>query len=349
MDVVKVYRAWANTVNATGGINNHPVQLLVQDDGQNPGTSVVAAQTLVGDHVVAIADTSNVDESWATVAQKANIPVVGLKPTNVPFGSNPDFYPEGQTVLSSYRANLEIAKAAGAANIGLLYCTESASCAELVPLFKSVGQKVGLPIAYTGAISATAPNYTAQCVAAQQAHVQAFFIGHAPAVVARVGADCARQGYKPMYVTSGEVFNGTLLKAPGLTDNNWLEYVTHPYWDSAAPEVQAMNAAVDKYYPGLRSDTTNFTQVAAEAWPSGLLLADAVKAGNIGPTDAPTAAAIVRGLESLKGDTLQGWAPPLTFTAGQPHLITCWFTAHVQNGVPTLSKNGQVTCENGSS
>ena len=35
----EIYQAWAKTVNASGGINGHPVQLIVRDDGSSPATS----------------------------------------------------------------------------------------------------------------------------------------------------------------------------------------------------------------------------------------------------------------------------------------------------------------------
>jgi len=57
--------AWAKYVSAHGGIQGHPVTIIVKDDGYNPTTSLAAAQTLVGsDHVAAIIDNSDVDTSW---------------------------------------------------------------------------------------------------------------------------------------------------------------------------------------------------------------------------------------------------------------------------------------------
>ena len=53
----------------------------------------------------------------------------------------------------------------------------------------------------------------------------------------------------------------------------------------------------------------------------------------------------MKGLDTIKGNTLDGMAPPLTFKAGQVHDVNCWFTARVENGVPTLVNGGQVTCE----
>ena len=55
-------QAWAKYVTAHGGIQGHPVQLIVKDDGYNPTTSLADVQTLVtADHVVALFDNSDVD------------------------------------------------------------------------------------------------------------------------------------------------------------------------------------------------------------------------------------------------------------------------------------------------
>jgi hypothetical protein len=116
-----------------------------------------------------------------------------------------------------------------------------------------------------------------------------------------------------------------LAPVPGLKTNLWMEFNDLPFYATTS-SVQAMNAALDKYYPGLRTNANIFSALAAYSWPSGLLLEDAVKAGGLTASDTPSAAEVVKGLESLKGDTLNGWVPPLTFAAGQPHPVDCWFT-----------------------
>lgn len=148
-------------------------------------------------------------------------------------------------------------------------------------------------------------------------------------------------------MTEGTGFSMLLATNAGTKKNLWSEYGTLPFF-AHTPAIEAMNNAVDKYYPRLRNNPNVWYQGAALGWPSGILLEDAVKAGGLGASDTPSAAEIVKGLESLKGDTLEGLAPPLTFPAGQPHPIHCWFTARVHNGVTHLMNNGQVTCENGS-
>jgi branched-chain amino acid transport system substrate-binding protein len=53
----------------------------------------------------------------------------------------------------------------------------------------------------------------------------------------------------------------------------------------------------------------------------------------------------VKGLLSLKGDTLSGMAPPLTFKSGKDHPVDCWFTGRVVGGVPKVVDGGRLSCE----
>ncbi len=343
-----MYQAWADTVNAAGGLDGHPVQLIAKDDGGLPANALSDAQALVADHVLAVVDISVVDQTFASVLQQANIPVIGSEMNNLPFGTNPDFYPEGQTNNSAIQAVIETAKQAGATNLANVYCAESPDCAQSVPAFKTVGQQLGLPVTYDAEISATAPNYTAQCLAAEQQHITAIFIGDSSAVIAKFASDCAQQNYQPIFVTEGAGFGSLELSAPGLKDHLWNEFPGLPYFANT-PAVRAANAAIDKYFPGERQNTTLWDQIDFMSWASGQVLADALKAGGLSAGVSPTAAQVVTGLDSLKGDTLGGLAVPLTYTAGQPHSVNCWFTTRVQNGVPSLVNGGKTTCASGAS
>jgi branched-chain amino acid transport system substrate-binding protein len=340
--VEQVYRSWINTVNASGGINGHPIQLIFEDDASTPGTSVTRIQTLISDHVVAIADMSIVDEPWATTIQKAGIPIVGMDSTEVPFYNNPDFYAMGQTNDAVSYSVAATAKQAGAASFADFYCAESPGCSEQVPQIKADAKKLGVNDVYNAEITFTQPNYTAQCLAAKQAHADAVFIADGPQILARVANDCAQQGYNPAYIEEGEGFANILLKG-AISKNLWDEFNNLPFFAST-PAVQQLNAAVDKYYPTLRKNPETYSALAAWAWVAGLLLQDAIKAGGLTATDTPSAAEVVKGLTSLKGDTLDGWAPPLTFASGKTHSINCWFTGRVVNGVPSVTNNGQPTC-----
>ena len=111
------------------------------------------------------------------------------------------------------------------------------------PAFKATGQRVGLPVVYNAEISGTAPNYTAQCVAADQKGVKSVFIGDASAIIVRVATDCTRQGYTPIYLQEMGGWGLNEATAPGLKNTLWLESPAIPFVAST-PAVQAANAAI---------------------------------------------------------------------------------------------------------
>jgi branched-chain amino acid transport system substrate-binding protein len=337
-------------VNASGGLNGHSIQIVTQDDALDPGKSLTAIQALISAHVVAIASGTPLDGIWASKVQAANIPVVGVLSGGDPtFETNPAFYPAGQTFSSQITAVVTLAKAAGATNIADIYCTEAPQCAQTVGLTQAAGKQHGVPNVYNAAVSGTAPNYLAQCVAAQQQHVTSIYVAIGAPTAAHFSSDCAQQSYNPIYATGLLAYTTGTLTAPGFKGKGlWLESPNLPYY-ADTPGIQTMNAALDKYYPGLRKSTTQWSEAGVAGWASGLLLEDGIKAGNLAAGDTPSTAEITKGLQSLNADTLQGLAPPLTFVAGQPHHVNCWFTTNVLNQVPSVLNDGKVTYENGSS
>jgi branched-chain amino acid transport system substrate-binding protein len=343
-----VYKAWVNTVNESGGISGHHVQLITKDDGGNPGTAATEAQALVSEHVVAVVDESLVDPVWASIIQKANIPDVGGNINQPEFGVNPDFYDAGQSQDSENVSYIDTLKAAGVTNFGVIYCVESPACAQSAGELKTLSAKSGPPLVYEASISATAPNYTAQCVAAQQKHVDSLIVEEINTLQAVVAQDCARQGYKPTYIGGGSGFGPVTAQSPALSANTWFESNNIPYFVNT-PAVQTMNAALDKYYPGLRTNAKLWEGTDLGDWASGVLLADAIRAGGLGPSDTPSASEVLKGLNSLKGDTLDGLSPPLTFHVGQVNSVDCWFTFRSVNGKQVLENNGKVTCGTASS
>jgi branched-chain amino acid transport system substrate-binding protein len=348
-DAPLVYQTWADTVNAGGGINGHKVQIINDNDDSNPGTALTDVENLVNDdHVIAMVDVSNLDETFAAFLKSKNIPVVGANTSEEPFYSDSNFYPMGQTEDALFAGIIDSAKGAGATNIGELYCAEAVQCQEAIAPFKATAAAANLPLKYTAEVSATAPNYTAQCVAAQQAHITALFIADVAPVVAKVAQDCSEQGYHPTYVLDGETIDQSYASLTGLNQDLVGPSPDIPFYATTAA-VTAMNAALDKYYPGLRENGSVYNEFAMGAWISGELFTDAAKAGRLGANGTtPTSAELTTGLDAIKGDTLGGLAPALTFTAGSAHPVDCWFTFALKNGKWSLPNGTKTTCETAS-
>jgi len=339
-----VVQAWQKSVNEAGGLDGHQVVLTEKDNASTPGTALTDAQALISAKVDVIIDLDILDEVWAKPVSAAKIPVVGGNFSSPSYYQDPNWYPSGQTNDSITYSVAATAKTAGATKLADFYCAESAQCQESVPLIKTAGQSVGVPVVYSASIAATAPNYTAQCVAAKQAGVTAIFIGDSISVIARVAGDCNKQGYDPIYVTEGTGFTDQALTAPGLKDHLWSSYPILPYF-STSSAVTAMNAVLDKYYPGMRSNPQTWSEFAVQAWTAGLLLAQGVKSSGVTADGAITPDVLSAGLNKVSAATLSGFSPSLTFTAGKPHTVDCWYTGRVQGG--KASQVGGLTCQKG--
>jgi branched-chain amino acid transport system substrate-binding protein len=203
----KVAHAWADSVNASGGINGHPVKLFADDDGQNPATGLRDAKALVEqDHVIAVVgEISEIDGAWVPWVVSHGIPIVGGASGNPAQAASPGVFPSGSTLLAITVGT--IAEAKGKTNFGVMYCAETPVCAQFVPLATGVGKLFGLKVGATS-ISATEPSYAAPCLKFKAAGVGALFVGDNGPIVQRVVAACSQQGYAPLEVTTEAATTG---------------------------------------------------------------------------------------------------------------------------------------------
>jgi branched-chain amino acid transport system substrate-binding protein len=328
-------QAWAESVDAHGGINGHQVHVIVENDGFNPGTAVTEAQTLITkDHVLAIADASIVDAAWAPYAQSAHVPVLGggESSSSQLFVTNPDFFAIGQTLNDNYVTYMYAAKKVGAGNIGELYCAEAATCQQAVAPFKETARKLHIKVGYVAPISFAAPNYIAQCLAAKQAGVKMLLIADAISVNQHVASDCSHQGYTPTVLEGDGAVAKSYTSAPGIK-NHYIGFEPDmPFFVTSTPGAKAMDATLKKYAASTTIDSPNYNEQPTQFWLTGVLFQDAAKAGGVGAGGTPTTKELYKGLYALHGDTLGGMAPPLTFHKGVPNTVNCWYWIGIKDG-----------------
>lgn len=338
-----VAQAWASSVNDNGGINGHPVKMIVKDDAGNPTTSLQAAKELVEqDHVVAIVgEVSLADESWADYVQGKGVPVVGGLSIGAPFLTNPDFFPSGSSLPILTVGTVQLAKDAGKKKFGVLYCAESPVCAQLDPIAKGVTALVGGLDYQSGKISATAPNYNATCLAFKSGGVDALFLAHNGAVDQRVAGGCVAVGYKPLQITQVTTYSSTFLDDTNY-EGTLLTSPNAPFTDTSLPATAKFIDALNKYAPGL-VESDEFTPDTQFAWTGGKLFEAAAKAaGGLAPTS--TSADVIRGLYALKDETLGGLSSPLNFTKGQPAFPNCYFVLSIKNSKLTSPRGTAPVC-----
>jgi branched-chain amino acid transport system substrate-binding protein len=336
-----VSTAWARSINAGGGINGHPVKLTVLDDSGNPATALQDAKQLVEtDHIQAlVGDDSLADQSYQKYVDGAGVPVVGGLAPSIPFLTDPNFFATGATLPVMTVGLGALAKAAGAKKLGVMYCSETPLCAEVIPIAKGAAQLSGLAFASL-AISATSPSYAAPCLNFKNQGVDALFVADNAAVVQRVVAACAQQGYKPAIVDEATTGDAQWLQDPNL--NGVLLSSSNPgFTDGTNPGVAAFTAALKKYAPGVLTSTA-FSYDTLYPWIAGELFATAAKTGGLTPSS--TSAQVKAALDRIKGQTLGGLAPPLTVTPGKPVFVPCYYGVTIKSGAYADLQGGKPMC-----
>jgi branched-chain amino acid transport system substrate-binding protein len=324
-DTPTTARLWQNYVNSHGGVGGHPVQVIVEDDGDNPATALQDFIDLVQNkHVIAIGDDSYVDQAFEKAADTAKIPVIGLGGSNTgaPFESDPNFFADTNTTSGSFYGAAKIAALSGASKMAALYCSEVAQCALLIPALKPDAQALGVSLTYGAAFSTSSPDYTAQCVAARSSGAQAMFVASTvPSAEQRLFDDCAQQGYHPTALLAGQGITTSIAEDPNVPVA-WGLVGSIP-WFVRSAATAAFHQAMDNYLPKATSEP----EVAGD-WAGLQLFATA--AATVGVD--PSAQDVYAGLYALHANTLGGLTAPLTFQKGKPNPVDCAFVFKISDG-----------------
>jgi branched-chain amino acid transport system substrate-binding protein len=335
---------WVDATNASGGIGGHPVQAIVLDDQNSPSTALSNAEQLVQqNHVKAIFDLSDNQEStWAKVPDAAKVPVIGQAESPT-FGTDPNFYPIGTTVEPLIWGELKAASLAKVSKAGAMYCAEIASCSQTVPLITSIGKPLDVNLVYSAQISSSAVSYTAQCLGAKNAGANGATVVAASDTALRVAESCATQGYKPVWVsTAGEMTTPWLAQSAvnGAVGN--IQDV--PWFDNSIPATKAMQAAISKYSPSVTTDQA-YGAVATIGWAAGVVFGYAAQTARLMPSSPSTA--LITALDTIKNDTFGGITPPLTYAAGKPAQVPCSFVVGISGGKWTEPIGLKPVCQPG--
>jgi branched-chain amino acid transport system substrate-binding protein len=321
--------AWADSVNAAGGIDRHPVKLYVEDDAGDAAQSLTAVKTLVEqDHVVAIVGQNSANLGWQSYVESEGIPVVGGgEAVDLPYLTSSDFFDVGGNLLSIFDGIAALGAKRGP-KMALLYCVEAPGCKAVTSLVGALGKPQGLAVAYGAGVSASAPDYTAQCLGIKNAGAESYDLSVASAVTARIAGQCKQLGVTGTLIQPGVEADTNSLASPALDGSQFVDDVLGFFVDST-PATKQFHEALAKYAPSVGTASAPLSTAAMGAWASGKLFEAAVEASG---ASTVTPASVKQGLYALHGETLGGLVPPLTFTKGKPTLTNCYFTYELQNG-----------------
>jgi len=329
--------AWAQEVNAQGGIDGHPVKVVSGDDGGDPSVALTLAKQMVqGDGAIALVG-SMVPLSLSGIEpylDQEHIPLIGGDVTLPNWIQDPDIFPQGTDVTSISVGAVRLITAGGHNKLAILYCGESPSCKGLADGAEA-SPPAGVQIVYTAEISIVQTDFTTECLQAKNDGATAIFVAADANSVIRVGMSCSQQDYHPRYGTASIAVGPQLASDPEM--NGLIAPVNNaPWFLSNTPATQEFANAMATYEPGAPLAATAMSMFA-----SGELVQAA--GAHLGPH--PTAAGLIAGLDSLRGVTLGGLAPPLSFSPGQGSgAIPCYFVVEVSNGQWTAPDGATPQC-----
>ena len=325
-------RAWSQAINAAGGVNGHPIEVLVGDDGGDPARFNSTLQQFVEQQgVLAILFTTlsfapNGNNKYLDSKKIYTFGIDGglETPYTNPYvlGPAPSGFSYADVMLLAL-GNAMNAK--GGVKLASFACSDFGLCDNFDTRWsqKAALDKAGFELVARGRPSLTQPDYTSQCLAAKQAGAEAVILGIDGASVRRFASDCARQNYKPKIGGADLVITADLLgdkNLEGLVVGTKLA----PFPDARVPGIREALAAFAKYAPGQVP-----TGGMAYGWLIGELFAQAGK--NL--PDNPTQKDLEAGLATIKNNNLKGMTYPMTIRPGKPaERQLCYGTVVVQGG-----------------
>jgi branched-chain amino acid transport system substrate-binding protein len=333
---------WTRSVNARGGVNGHEVKLLVYDDAGDPSRHRAQVQEAVEQKKV-IAFVGNAEAltgpSSSEYIASHRVPVVGIDGGWDFVYDNPMYFLQvssGTAFVSTFiLSTAQLQVPAGKKKLGLLACAEAQACADAARIFPERARPLGLDLVYSGRASIAQPDFTAECLSARNAGVETFFVMMDGNSVGRIGNSCARQGFRPQYASASSIVLDRFKADPnldGLIGSNQ----TFPYFQTGTPATDEFAQAYALFGKGL-----NLGSGVAVGWTAGKLFEKA--AANL--PEPPTSDALLRGLWSIKNDTLGGLTYPLTFAEGKTsERKLCWTNIQVLKGRWTSPDGYKLHC-----
>jgi ABC-type branched-subunit amino acid transport system substrate-binding protein len=346
-DTTTGLRVWAQWTNAHGGLNGHPVEVLVGDDGGDPGRYNSLLQQFYEQKGV-LAFLYNT----LGFAPAGNNKYLDSKKIFM-FGSEGgtevayhDPYvltatPTGRTNADSMLLALGHAmKATGTTKLAGFACSDFSLCDNFDSSWSKadVLRKAGFVSVARGRPSMTQPDYTANCIAAKQAGAEVLIFGMDTSAIRRFAGDCARQGYKPRLSTAD------LLALPDLpldpnADGLVIGTKMAPFTDLRVPGIKECYEAFGKFAPGMPVSGSH---------TNGWIIGEFFAAAAAHLPDNPTLKDVADGVYSIKDNNLKGMTYPITMTRDMPQpRQLCYGIVVIKDRRYTTLPGPSLYCEKG--
>lgn len=317
------YAAWAKMVNENGGIDGHPISLLIADNQGSPAQDLANAKKFVEEEgAIALVNLfpSGDHDPLEKYARSKNVPIVGGSAYDPIWNESPVMFPALGAVNTWWFGMAKAIDQEGMTKAGAIYCTEAAACKEVEQRWAKEARRLGIDVVYESGASLAQPDYTSQCVEARNRRAQAVMAVMDGASTNRIAQSCDRQGYNPLILSTTPS-----PKVPSYATNYVAVIPSFPWFlRSGSPALKEYGDAMAQY---VSSEPAAY---GTTGWVNGKLLEAALSHG---VSAKPTSMDVFKGLWAIKNETLGGLTPPITFSKGKPATeLPCVYKVVVKSG-----------------
>jgi branched-chain amino acid transport system substrate-binding protein len=308
-------------------------ELIMIDDGGDPARAEAAARRLVEqDKVIAIFNDYMISEAPAVVRylEQKNVPLItGACGCDAIFDTSSIVFNPIQGVSTGIANGFLVppTKATDKKTVASLYCREATLCSVQEDLIrKRMAEGFGgLKLVYEAQVSLAQPDFTAEVLEAKRAGAEILECLVDIQSCMRIAQAAHRQGYKPIFAGNWNLQDDKNALAAAKDLEGMVVPSRVPNWQTS-PRMQFYRDAMARYQPGqVMGDG------GASAFVVGALLDKVVS--TLPPN--PSSADLIAGLLALRGETLGGLLPPITFpkSADRSSVNVC--------NIPTVLKGGK--------
>ncbi|WP_019873924.1 ABC transporter substrate-binding protein [Sporichthya polymorpha] len=338
---------WAKEVNARGGVQCHPIQLIQLDDASDPARVASNWNTLVKDRGAVAVVGAGVPIAIAalrTAAERDKVPVVGGDVVAGDWTQSPYLFPPGAAPLTANDGALVQAarNAQGAPKTGLFYCVEASICSAIKNGFQRSTELAKAALGPIQAVSLTQPDFTSECQTMKSAGVNTLFLGLDGSAIIRAVRSCASLNYFPTIATGAVGVSAAVAADPGVQRNSmYLGNGVVPFMTTDTPGIRAFHDAFARFAPSAKEE-----QQALLGWTAGKLfeaalakVSDQARAGDV------STARILEGLWKLKNEKLDGLSPGATFAKGSTaKALECYYPIKLDTKGFSAPAGSKVEC-----
>jgi branched-chain amino acid transport system substrate-binding protein len=189
-------------------------------------------------------------------------------------------------------------------------------------------EKFGMSVVYSGSVSITQPDFTAQCQNAKNAGADTIAWGLDRAGLQRAAKSCAQIGYFPTLplIALQGTFDPT---DPNIRKSGaFLSAPTFPYMINSTPAEATFNDAMKQYAPNAPIDPA-----ASIVWADGQMLQQVVTALGPSAQNRPLVKSdFFTGAGRIQNETLGGLIPPTSYKQTGPQAENPCFFGIAFNG-----------------